>query len=434
MQNSVADVQALLGFLRCSPMDDFGIFNRAVGRPIRNGDPLGVARLKVAMKTVCLRRVKKDVASNLPPKTTELHTVTLDPHSQQIYDSLYQAARHVVISTMQVEGGSATVMTMYAQILECLLRLRQACLATELIPESRVQAAREVLKRAEARARREPNKPITLDEAKALFDKLKGIVDPGDLSSDDPAECCICLEEVQQQEARILRTCKHFFCFTCLRRLTVMDGKSSNKCPLCRQRFCWSDAVGLKELEGIASFGNESREPEQSLVTDKSPPAAAAAAVVPPKVVALLAAVQGMMASDPTHKAVVFSSFTGFLDVLARNFEAHGIQFCRIDGRMSNAARQQQLGNFADSADARVMLLSLKAGGVGLNLTMADHVFLTDLWWNVGAEEQAIDRVHRIGQTRPVKVVRYMCRDTIEGRILEIQVGRRPTPKPDRVS
>lgn len=124
----------------------------------------------------------------------------------------------------------------------------------------------------------------------------------------------------------------------------------------------------------------------------------------------------------PQHKALVFSQFTGMLDVLEQAMNQHRIVFSRIDGS-TPAHKRQELVNAFQSADtdASVMLISLKAGNAGLNLTAADYVFLVDPWWNAAVENQAIDRTHRIGQTNPVFAYRMICKHTVEEKILQLK-------------
>ncbi|MGH2903536.1 MAG: SNF2-related protein [Solirubrobacteraceae bacterium] len=114
------------------------------------------------------------------------------------------------------------------------------------------------------------------------------------------------------------------------------------------------------------------------------------------------------------HRALVFSQFTGFLAKARERLEHEGIDYCYLDGRTRR--RERVLQRFKDGADP-VFLISLKAGGFGLNLTEADYCFLLDPWWNPATEAQAIDRTHRIGQTRPVNVYRMISRNTIEEKV-----------------
>jgi SNF2 family DNA or RNA helicase len=128
------------------------------------------------------------------------------------------------------------------------------------------------------------------------------------------------------------------------------------------------------------------------------------------------------------HKALVFSQWTGLLDRV-EPYAARGGDRVRAARRVARATAGRWSSASRPEDGPPVMLVSLKAGGTGLNLTAADHVFMLDPWWNPAVEDQAADRAHRIGQTRPVIVHRLVAEDTVEGRILELQgaSGRSPT-------
>jgi superfamily II DNA or RNA helicase len=123
------------------------------------------------------------------------------------------------------------------------------------------------------------------------------------------------------------------------------------------------------------------------------------------------------------HKALVFSQWTSLLDLVEPRLAAAGIAFSRLDGGTRD--RASVVDAFQKEAGPPVMLVSLKAGGTGLNLTAADHVFLLDPWWNPAVEDQAADRAHRIGQERPVMVYRLVAKETVEERILALQERKR---------
>lgn len=124
-------------------------------------------------------------------------------------------------------------------------------------------------------------------------------------------------------------------------------------------------------------------------------------------------------AMDGGHRILVFSSFVSVLQRLAGGLRGRGVDYCYLDG--SSNDRQAQVDRFQDDASVPVFLISLKAGGVGLNLTGADTVVFMDPWWNPAAEAQAADRAHRIGQTRAVSVIKLITAGTIEDRVLELQ-------------
>lgn len=119
------------------------------------------------------------------------------------------------------------------------------------------------------------------------------------------------------------------------------------------------------------------------------------------------------------HKILVFSSFVGMLDLVRAELQQRKIGYSYLTGQTTK--REAEVKRFMEQADIRVFLISLKAGGTGLNLTEADYVYLIDPWWNPAAEQQAIDRVYRIGQQKHVVAVRLICPDTIEDKIMQLQ-------------
>ena len=119
------------------------------------------------------------------------------------------------------------------------------------------------------------------------------------------------------------------------------------------------------------------------------------------------------------HKVLVFSQFTSLLALVRKRLDANQIPYEYLDGKTSD--RQTRVETFQKDPGMRLFLISLKAGGLGLNLTAADYVFILDPWWNPAVETQAVDRTHRIGQTRKVMTYRLIARDTVEERIQELQ-------------
>ena len=121
------------------------------------------------------------------------------------------------------------------------------------------------------------------------------------------------------------------------------------------------------------------------------------------------------------HKMLVFSQFKGMLSLIRRELEDKGIPFCYLDGSTSLNDRRKAVNNFQDDPKYRVFLISLKAGGTGLNLTAADYVYLMDPWWNPAVEQQAIDRAHRIGQKNHIFAYKMICKDSVEEKIIQLQ-------------
>jgi hypothetical protein len=139
------------------------------------------------------------------------------------------------------------------------------------------------------------------------------------------------------------------------------------------------------------------------------------------KISALLEQLEELLAEG--HKALVFSQFTSLLALLQPALRKRGIVYEYLDGQTRD--RQKRVQRFQEDEHCKLFLISLKAGGVGLNLTAADYVFLLDPWWNPAVEAQAIDRAHRIGQTRPVIAYRIIAQDTVEEKVLKLQQSKR---------
>lgn len=123
------------------------------------------------------------------------------------------------------------------------------------------------------------------------------------------------------------------------------------------------------------------------------------------------------------HKVLVFSQFTSFLSIVRRQLDARSTTYEYLDGKTTD--RQARVARFQEDPDCRLFLVSLKAGGQGLNLTAADYIYILDPWWNPAVEAQAVDRAHRIGQTRRVFAYRLIARDTVEEKILALQDRKR---------
>lgn len=242
LQNRPEDIGSLFTFLRLAPASTASVFKRAIGRPIQAGSKEGLTRLRVLMRSVCLRRNKRILGSNLPPKVVEVHSVEMDDSHREAYNVLYNSARAAFKAALAM--GESEVMSQYASVLECLLRLRQVCCSRSMVPEGRLEQAHKVLNLV---AKDGPK--MRKEEARKLFDKLKGL-----LSQDEPAECAVCLEPVEAADARVLRGCGHGFCHKCLGNMCVVagDGRGNSgrsNCPLCRATFTTADIMAGADLE-----------------------------------------------------------------------------------------------------------------------------------------------------------------------------------------
>jgi SNF2 family DNA or RNA helicase len=428
LQNRADDLFPMFEFLQVHPLCDMPTWKSAIARPLAAGDPIGITRLRVALRDMCLRRTKGVLGDVLPPKQSLVTSITVKGRHRETYDVLFRSAKYA-FSALAMHG-EAVLLQRYSSVLECLLRLRQACCSADLVPPSRISRARELLQRFESGGDLSGEgtglvkAKLTADEAKGLLDSLCGL-------QDEINECAVCLDAVEKDAARVLRACKHCFCSQCLRTLLVTTSSQhssssstsdsargrASACPLCRCPFSAEDVLSFQDLaptdstlaanEKSCADGDENEEKEDDSV--------------PPKVSAMINDLTAARKEDPTVKAVVFSHFIGFLDIIERALTDAGLSCARLQGGMRFAVRDAVLQSFASSDDPTVLLVSTKAGGVGLSLTRASRVYVMDLWWNAAVDEQAVDRVHRIGQMRNVTVTKLLCHDSIEQRLLDMQ-------------
>lgn len=213
--------------------------------------------------------------------------------------------------------------------------------------------------------------------------------------------------EMEKSDGTVLKTCGHVFCNLCIQQVLA---RSNKKCPYCRQGFSESDIVDMKQASTAAATKDEESKPAAEDLTFG----------VPPKVQALLSAIKQMQVDE---KGVIFSQFTSHLDIIGKALEESGHSFVRIDGSVPAPRRIAVISQFNsdDPAAPRFIICSLLASGTGINLTRANWCFMMDVWWNEAVESQAMDRIHRISQTRKVTVLRFVMKDSIEERIIKVQ-------------
>ena len=179
----------------------------------------------------------------------------------------------------------------------------------------------------------------------------------------------------------------------------------------------------LVSVTAVATTDRESALPDTTAASVSLAPGTSPAAEddAGPKVTALVEAVRALKSDE---KLVAFSSFVTVLEAAQTTLDGVGIESVVFSGKLSDTSRRSTLAAFGGDAGPKVLLCSLKAGGVGVDFTRANHAYLLDTWWNSAAEEQALARVHRIGQTRPCTCVRIVAKRTVEERILALQKAK----------
>eukprot|EP00668_Euglena_longa_P013001 GGOE01015530.1.p1 GENE.GGOE01015530.1~~GGOE01015530.1.p1 ORF type:complete len:911 (+),score=254.37 GGOE01015530.1:275-2734(+) len=374
IQNSLDDLQSLLRFIRLQPFDNAAWWTRIVMRPLKLGDARGLERLQALCQAICLRRTKAMQIRGkpllcLPALVTEVVSIELTAPERAKYAALHAQCQSIF--ERYARDGAALGST-YAHMLVMLLRLRQLCDHLSLV---------KVL---------DGDRPqLTAEDTAQLLELLQGAGEE---------VCCVCLEAIQHA---VVTSCRHLFCHECMQQLL---GAGHRTCPLCRSPVHREQLMQASDLEP---------KPTAEAMPDDIAPSA--------KITALLALLQ----AAPERKTVVFSQFVGMLDLVAQHLRKHRIRYVRLDGSQSLQQREGALREFSSDEAVRCFLVSLKAGGTGLNLVAATQAVLLEPWWNPSVDEQAIQRIHRIGQKSDVNVLRFVVKDSVEENIMELQERKR---------
>lgn len=387
IQNSLKDLWSILSFLKLKPFTDREWWHRTIQRPVTAGDQAGLRRLQALIKNITLRRTKTTkvrgkLVLELPARKVFIQYINLSTEERQIYESMQNEGK-AIIGRYFNEG---TVLTHYADVLALLMRLRQICCHPHLVSSnlSSISLA--------------ASTPDELRET--LVNKIKLVLNSG---SDE--ECAICLDSIN---IPIITRCAHVFCKPCICQV-IHSEKPNAKCPLCRSEIRLEHLLECPEEE----FDSSAKKDQKWMSSSKMD--------------ALIHALTEQRNKDPQVKSMIVSQFTSYLSLIETALRESGFTFTRLDGSMTQKKRTEAIQCFQSTHvdSPTIMLLSLKAGGVGLNLTAASRVFLMDPAWNPAAEEQCFDRCHRLGQTKDVIITKFVVKDSVEENMLKIQNKKR---------
>ena len=436
--NRLEDLFSLVHFLRVEPWSNFSFWKTFITVPFESKDFIrALDVVQTVLEPLVMRRTKDmqtpdgEALVPLPPRTIEIEELELSKQEREVYDYIFTRAKRTFNATME----AGTLLKSYTTIFAQILRLRQSCCHPTLTRNKAIAAEEEA-----AAASDVANGLADDMDLQELIERFTSDTEPGEqdiankfgahvlqeIQSQVNNECPICSEEPMVEP--VVTGCWHSACKQCLLDY-IEHQKEKHTLPLCfncrepiNQRDIFEvthhDDNGDENLYGATQPGQPSKQPRVTLRRVGTSSSA--------KIAALLSQLKGLRTTNPGTKSVVFSQFTSFLDLISLALSQAQIPFLRFDGAMSQKARAAVLIEFASAQTKKnghgmVLLLSLRAGGVGLNLTAAKRVFMMDPWWSFAVEAQAIDRVHRMGQEEEVKVVRFIVGGSIEGRMLKIQ-------------
>nr|XP_018265349.1 DNA repair protein RAD5 [Kwoniella dejecticola CBS 10117]OBR87507.1 DNA repair protein RAD5 [Kwoniella dejecticola CBS 10117] len=468
IQNKIEDVWALFKFLRVSPVDEKDVFTQYISSPCKYGEQIGVARLQLVMRCCTLRRTKDSTAEdgkkilNLPPRKEVQLWLELREDERQVYNERASAAKDRVgeLKAKNELGKN------YANMLQEVLRLRQICNHVDLAMLGSVEEDYDgtimdyqvAIKGIEANG-------LNLSRAIAVCCFLKegaGALctgcnyDYGDYFPD------IGLGGVEEfaEKAKpkkltikpVLTRCLHLYCPACFKSQVYSDYNKRGKSNVARA--CGTCNVMLRLPSDIIEVTPPECEANGEVITDQPKRATRKKYVRPPgekpnlstKMQYLHDELLTLSKKNPNSphydpfaisddgveeldsegkplvtKSIVFSQWTTMLDRISDMLDEAQIQYSRLDGTMTREERSRAIDALKYKKSTEVLLVSTRAGGVGLNLTVASRCYLVDPYWNPSVESQAIDRIHRMGQTRPVLAVKLMIKDSIEEKLDKIQ-------------
>lgn len=432
VQNRLDDLGSLLAFLRLTPFDHRSKFNRYIMEPFKAGDPNVVTKLRILVDTVTLRRLKDKI--DLPHREDKLVKLDFAPQERVLYDLFSRNAKDRV-KALSNTGGKALGGSTYIHILKAILRLRLLCAhGKDLLNQEDLDAIQGSTADTAISLDDEEDEKPALTHRKALEmlalmqetnnDNCAGCskkIGPGDPNSGGETD------GNPNDVIGTMTSCFHIFCTECIKdyrdsvQLFNHQSATSGNCPTCKAhvRFGYA-ALTRKDFE-VEHDGHpeEPAKPGKKTFEGYSGPHTKTKALV--EDLLQNKAQSEINPDEPPYKSVVFSGWTSHLDLIEFALKAAGITFTRLDGSMSRKARTQAMDAFRDDNSVHVILVSIMAGGLGLNLTAGNNVYVMEPQFNPAAEAQAIDRVHRLGQKRPVKCIRYIMNNSFEGDMLKLQ-------------
>ncbi|GMM27508.1 translocase [Martiniozyma asiatica (nom. inval.)] len=425
IQNKIDELFPLLRFLKIYPYNNWEKFRNGITYAF-NKNP---KKVHVILSAVLLRRTKDSKIDGepilkLPEKRIIEEQVKMLPDEELFYKTLEDNSAEKAEKLMKL-----TSKKVYSSILTLLLRMRQACDHEYLV-----------------KLGEEGDRTARLDKFQKGWESLKNyennvfsMIDA--MRDDELLMCTICNDYIMDANCLLLSKCGHPICDDCHdswfqeNSLTSWDGAYAAKCNKCQvenvsnlsvdltlykayhdEGLEWKEVRKKFNLDSKASDKNWRRKAIDEFIIENN-----GKIPVTSKILKSVEIVENVIGKNPQEKIIIFSQFIGFFDILGRILKNKKIGFLQYDGSMNIEDKNECVQSFYQDSNINVLLLSLKAGNVGLTLTCANHVIILEPFWNPYVEKQAQDRVHRISQTKEVFIHRLLISGTVEDRIMELQ-------------
>ena len=427
VQNRLDDLGGLIKFLRMQPFSDSRGFAHHILGPFKSADPEILPKLRLLVDSITLRRLKDRI--DLPSRQDIIVKLEFSEAERALYDWFAKDSQNKlkIIAHEQKKGIAGKA---YAHILRAILRLRLLCAhGRELLSPDDLEIAAGFSADTAIDLEAESDEITPALKPKQAYEMLMLLKE----SASDKCLVCERVLEVKDEDSEkdeligSMLPCYHVACAECMEGhiASIEQSFPGEKftCSQCEQvlpkSFFNLTKHGMEEAEALRQYARENPSKAKIISRYGGPHT---------KVKALLDHLKqanedskSLPQGEHPIKSVVFSGWTTYLDLIQMALEENEISFCRLDGKMARKARNASLEAFRDDPEIQVILVSIGAGGLGLNLTTGSRVFMMEPQFNPAAEQQAVDRVHRLGQKRDVVIHRYIMQDSFEEKMLGLQ-------------
>lgn len=426
VQNRLEDLGALLKFLRLKPFDEKNAFGQYILSPMKSADIEVVAKLRVLVDSVTLRRLKDKI--DLPKRVDRVAKLVFNEDERRLYDIFAKNANDRV-KVMAAGGGIKS----FSHILHSITRLRLICAHGQSLLSDEDMKITEGLSKSSAidlDSENEHDAPTLA--AKEAYDIFNFMVETG------ADNCAVCAGKIglrdEDSDGRdeitgYMISCMNVLCSNCFKDYNettkaAAQSRQDTYCNLCdnthRISYVALKQNQLEENEEARAEAKDSRGRKFKKVLSRyDGPHTKTKHLIQDLLKNKYES--DLMPDEPPIKSVVFSTWTSHLNLIQMALEKNGITYTRLDGTMSRAKRGEAMEDFKENRGISVILVSISAGGMGLNLTAANKVYVMEPQFNPASEAQAVDRVHRLGQKREVETVRYIMQDSFEEKMQILQ-------------